>query len=96
MDEGPGWGGKALVIRGGGLRIQILATAADRTGRLVSEGKLSMAVPAFGVSLLISTGQLVDEGPGWGKKSRVLYVVHAYRSWPPPRTERVDSSLKGR
>ena len=34
MDEGPGWGGKSLVIRGGGLRIQILATVADRTGQL--------------------------------------------------------------
>ena len=38
MDERPGWGGKVLVIRGGGLCIQILATAVDRTGRLVSEG----------------------------------------------------------
>ena len=37
-------GGKTLVIRGGGLRIQILAIAADRTGRTVSEGNISLAV----------------------------------------------------
>ena len=37
-------GGKTLVIRDGGLRIQILATAADRIGGTVSEGKISLAV----------------------------------------------------
>ena len=36
--------GGALVIRSTGLRIQILATAANRTGHLVTEGKISLAV----------------------------------------------------
>ena len=44
VDEGPGWGGKALVIRGGGPRIQILVTVADRMGETGSEGKISLAV----------------------------------------------------
>ena len=36
--------GGPLVIRNGGLRIQILATAADRTGHPVTEGKINLAV----------------------------------------------------
>ena len=38
MESGP------LVILSGGLRIQILATAADISGHLVTEGKISLAV----------------------------------------------------
>ena len=34
----------ALVIRSSGLRIQILATAVNRMGHLVIEGKISLAV----------------------------------------------------
>ena len=89
---------KSLLIRGGGLSIQILANAADRTGRLVAEGEISLSVISrIRRRFLTSTGQLVDEGPGWGGKALVIRVaVYAQRSWPPPRTERVDSSLKGR
>ena len=45
VDEGPGWHwGGALVIHSSGLHIQILATAANRTGHLITEGKISLTV----------------------------------------------------
>ena len=68
MDEGPGWRRGASVIRSSGLRLQILATAANRMGHLVTEGKISLPVKlctTFDDGFLASTGQLVEEGPGW-------------------------------
>ena len=41
MDEGPGWHRRALVIRSVGVRIQFLATAANRTEREDKSGSLS-------------------------------------------------------
>ena len=73
MVEGPGWARVSSVIRGGGLRIQILAIVTDRTGEPVSEGKIDWLLStAFDDGALASTGQLVDRVPGWAGKASVI------------------------
>ena len=53
----------ALVIRSNCLCIQFLATAANRTGHLVTEGKISLPVMYhIRDGFPASTGQLVDKG----------------------------------